>query len=166
MGNVPNPICPPDVMLDFRPSLTSELDNMERCVTGISCKIRLWEIHFWNFAFTKSNMATRVHEVETGRHVLPLHSLHGSPTRYVKLWVSHAPGMPGIFPLPPWVSDPDMHHGAYVTHVPWCMIGSQTSGSFEFSGRENVPGIPGTCTTRKFTNLVRGPWVPLSSYLC
>ena len=24
----------------------------------------------------------------------------------------------------PLVSDPDMHHGTYVTHVPWCMSGS------------------------------------------
>ena len=41
--------------------------------------------------------------------------------RYVKLWVAHAPGMPGTFSLTPRVSDPDMHHGTCVTHVPWCM---------------------------------------------
>ena len=29
---------------------------------------------------------------------------------------------------PPGVSDPDMHHGTCVTHVPWCMPGSLTSG--------------------------------------
>ena len=51
------------------------------------------------------------------------------------------------------VSDPDMHHGTCVTHVPWCMSGSLTRG-----GRENVPGIPGACTTRNFTYLARGPW--------
>ena len=38
------------------------------------------------------------------------------------------------------VSDPDMHHGTCVTHVPWCMSGSLTCG-----GRENDPGIPGAC---------------------
>ena len=32
-----------------------------------------------------------------------------------------------VSPLP-WVSDPDMHHGTCVTHVPWCMPGSLTSG--------------------------------------
>ena len=32
------------------------------------------------------------------------------------------------FPRPPRVSDPDMHHGTCVTHVPWCMSGSLTSG--------------------------------------
>ena len=38
----------------------------------------------------------------------------------------------------PLVSDPGMHHGTCVTHVPWCMSGSLTRG-----GGENVPGIPG-----------------------
>ena len=40
----------------------------------------------------------------------------------------------------PIVSDPGMHHGTCVTHVPWCMSGSLTLG-----GGENVPGIPGAC---------------------
>ena len=34
---------------------------------------------------------------------------------------------PGTFSPPTWVSDPDMHHGTCVTHVPWCMSGSLTS---------------------------------------
>ena len=33
------------------------------------------------------------------------------------------------------VSNPGMHHGTCVTHVPWCMSGSLTCG-----GGENVPG--------------------------
>ena len=53
---------------------------------------------------------------------------HGPLARYVKLRVLHAPGMPGTFSSPPRVSDPDMHHGTCVTHVPWCMPGSLTSG--------------------------------------
>ena len=53
---------------------------------------------------------------------------HGPLTRYVKLRVAHALGMPGTFSPPPRVSDPDMHHGTCVTHVPWCMPGSPTSG--------------------------------------
>ena len=40
----------------------------------------------------------------------------------------------------PLASDPDIHHGTCVTHVPWCMSGSLTRG-----GGENVPGIPGAC---------------------
>ena len=51
------------------------------------------------------------------------------------------------------VSDPGMHHGTCVTHVPWCMSGSLTRGS-----GENVPGILGACATRNFAYLARGPW--------
>ena len=53
---------------------------------------------------------------------------HGPLARYVKLRVAHAPGMPGTFFPPPRVSDPDMHLGTCVTHVPWCMPGSLASG--------------------------------------
>ena len=53
----------------------------------------------------------------------------------------------------PLVSDPGLHHGTCVTHVPWCMSGSLTRGS-----GENVPGILGVCATRNFTYLVRGPY--------
>ena len=49
-------------------------------------------------------------------------------TRYVNLRVAHAPGMPGTFSTRPRVSDPDMHHGTCVTHVPWCMPGWLTCG--------------------------------------
>ena len=52
------------------------------------------------------------------------------------------------------VSDPDMHHGTCVTHVPWCM-----SASLNCDGGENVPGIPDACATRNFAYLVRGPLI-------
>ena len=52
----------------------------------------------------------------------------------------------------PLVSDPDMHHGTRVTPVPSCMSGLLIRG-----GGENVPGIPGACTTRNIAYLVRGP---------
>ena len=45
-----------------------------------------------------------------------------------KIAGAHAPGMPGTFSLSPHVSDPDMHYGTCVTHVPGCMPGSLTSG--------------------------------------
>ena len=35
-----------------------------------------------------------------------------------KIAGAHAPGMPGTFSPSPQVSDPDMHHGTCVTHVP------------------------------------------------
>ena len=44
------------------------------------------------------------------------------------------------FQSKPLVSDPGMHHGTCVTHVPWCMSESLTCGD-----GENVPGIPGAC---------------------
>ena len=51
------------------------------------------------------------------------------------------------------VSDTGMHHGTCVTHGPWCMSGSLTHG-----GGQNVPSIPGACTTRNFMYLARDPW--------
>ena len=57
------------------------------------------------------------------------------------------------FQRKPLVSDPGMHHGMCVTHVPWWMSGSLTRG-----GRENVPGIPGACASLNFTYLARGPF--------
>ena len=53
----------------------------------------------------------------------------------------------------PLVSDPSMHHGTCVTHVPWCMSGTLIRG-----GGENVPGIPGACATCNFTYLGGDPW--------
>ena len=53
---------------------------------------------------------------------------HWPLTRYVKLRAVHSPGMSGTFSLPLRVSDPDMHHDTCVTHVPWCMPESLTSG--------------------------------------
>ena len=53
---------------------------------------------------------------------------HGPLARYVKLRVAHGPGMPGTFSPLPRVSEPDMHHDTCVTHVPWCMPRSLTSG--------------------------------------
>ena len=56
----------------------------------------------------------------------------------------------------PLVRDPGMHHGTCVTHVSWCMLGSLNRGH---DGGENVPGIPGACTTCNFTYLTRGLWL-------
>ena len=57
------------------------------------------------------------------------HSCNHRPlARCVKLRIAHAPGCRERFPRPPRVSDPDMHHVACVTHVPWCMPWSLTIG--------------------------------------
>ena len=91
-----------------------------------------------------------------------LQFVHGPLSRYVKLRVAHAPGMPcrGRFPRhrlqrKPPVSDPAMHHGTCVTHVPRGMSRSLTRG-----GGENVSGIPGACANLNFTYLAKGPWLP------
>ena len=42
----------------------------------------------------------------------------------------------------PQVSDPRMHQGTCVMHMPWCMSGLLTRG-----GGENVPSISNPCTT-------------------
>ena len=77
---------------------------------------------------------------------------------YVKFRVAHAPGCRERFlhhrlQRKQLISDPGMHDGTCVTHVPWCMPGSLTRG-----GGKNVLGIPGTCASLNFTYLVRGPW--------
>ena len=46
----------------------------------------------------------------------------------IRLRVTHVSEMPGTFSPPPRVSDPNMHRGTCVTLVPWCMLGSLTSG--------------------------------------
>ena len=75
------------------------------------CKIDTIKMYMWCTAWsTKANLA------------------HAPLTRYIKLRVAHAPGMPGTFPRHLRVSDPDMHHGACVMHVPWCMPSSLISG--------------------------------------
>ena len=84
---------------------------------------------------------------------------HGPLTRYATLCVAHTPGMLGMFSLPPGVSDPDMHHGACMAHLPCCMPGSLTSGFLWCWCLEIFPGFPGACATRNCTYLVRGPCV-------
>ena len=64
--------------------------------------------------------------------------VHGPLARYVKLRVVHAPGMPVTFSPPPWVSDPDMHHGTCVPHEPRYRSGSLTSGFLWSRWRESV----------------------------
>ena len=91
---------------------------------------------------------------------LYLFALHvrGPLTRYVKLRDAHLPGMPVYLfsrhrlQRNPLVSDPGMHHGTCITHVPWCMSGWLTRG-----GGKNVPGIPGARATRNFSYLVKCP---------
>ena len=88
-----------------------------------------------------------------------LYLVCGPLARYVKLRVVRAPWMPGTLSPPPQFSDPDMHQGTCVTHVPWCMSWSLASVFLRSRWRKNVPGIPGACATHNFTYLARGPWL-------
>ena len=56
----------------------------------------------------------------------------------------------------PLVSDPGMHHGTCVTHVPCCMSGSLTRSG----GKKRFWHSPsaGACATCNFAYLSRGPW--------
>ena len=60
----------------------------------------------------------RASDEENVSMALRLHFTHEPLARYVILLVAHAPGMLGTFSTPSRVSDSDMHHGTYVTHVP------------------------------------------------
>ena len=90
------------------------------------------------------------HQVKTLSDVLS----NGPLTRFVKLRVTHAPGMPGTFSPPTRVSDPGIHHGT-CRHA--CRD-RKLAVSYEVGGGENVSGISGGCATHSFTYLVRGPY--------
>ena len=98
--------------------------------------------HYMNQGWPSSTVLNRIQAITWTKdgHLLqrkmvsPRHN--GPLTRYVKLRAAHAPGMPGIFSPLMRVSDPDMHHGTCVTHVPWCMPGLLTSGFLRNRWRE------------------------------
>ena len=68
---------------------------------------------------------------------------HGPLTRCVKLWFAYARRECREHFPNRWlqrktlVSDPGMHHGTCVTHMPWCMSGSLTRG-----GGKTFPAFP------------------------
>ena len=59
----------------------------------------------------------------------------GPLARYLNLRVAHTRECRERFYPLARVSDPDMHHGTCVTHMPWCMSGSLTSGFLRFRWR-------------------------------
>ena len=66
-------------------------------------------------------------------------SVHGPLARDVKFRVAHELIMLGTFSPSPRISDPDMHHGTWVSHVPWCMPGSLTSSLLRIRWRGKRP---------------------------
>ena len=68
---------------------------------------------------------------------------HVSIIRYIKLRITHAPGMPGTFSRHRLqrkltVSDSGIHHGTCVTHVPWCISGSLTVAGQTFLAFQTI----------------------------
>ena len=84
----------------------------------------------------------------------PCHQGHivGPHTRYVKMCVAHAPGIPGTFSSPPTSTETDSlasrHESRHVHIVPWCMSGSLA--------RDGGQKFPGACATRSLAYLVKG----------
>ena len=83
----------------------------------------------WYFKLTTYGLSGKWIQIQIGKH-------RWDEWRYIP-WAScqirkiagcACAGNAGLFFPPPLASDPDMHHGTYVTHVPWCMPGSLTSG--------------------------------------
>ena len=66
------------------------------------------------------------------------YALNGPLARYVKLQVSHAPGMSGTISPPPRVSVPDVYHDTCVAHVLWSMPVIAIAVSFEVYGEGKV----------------------------
>ena len=102
------------------------------CGTDVSlflstCLISLrtpWNVFAFSIILRHQNSVGNVNGFHGNNDPLTLHcQYHGPLARYVRLWLAHAPGMPGTFSPPPRVSDPDKHHGTCMTHVPWCMPG-------------------------------------------
>ena len=88
-----------------------------------------------------------------------LKPLHGPLTRYVKLRVAHAPGMPGTFSRhrlqrKRLVSDPGMHHGTCVAYVPWCMSGSLNHGGWETFPEFPAYAQPAVLRIRQQTHII------------
>ena len=93
--------------------------------TTIATQFRWYRISWWIICI--------IQRIQKGFHSSHFHSInswfrHGPATKYAKLPVAHAPGMPGTFSPPPPFRDPNMHHATSMTHVRWCMPGSLTSG--------------------------------------
>ena len=110
-----------------------KLCNIQEAMSCLKCRWQVWKqaimiiyktLHYgicFNFVkWLHGSVARMLHTYDQG----PL-------TRYVKMWVAHAPGMSGTFSTPLRVSDPDIVtwlHGTCMMHVPSCMPGSLTIG--------------------------------------
>ena len=74
----------------------------------------------------------------TTRRKVPKHLKPWASYQIRKIACAHAPGM---LSQPPQVSDPDMHHGTCVTHMPWCMPGISSFFWSQWRGK-TFPAFP------------------------
>ena len=91
-----------------------------------------WHKHYLIFYIRNSYTSTHVSARGYDSSEETVIGQHNGPVGYV--WLSgcaRAGNAESVFP-PPRVSDPNIHHGTRVTHVPWCMPGSLSS-SFSWS---------------------------------
>ena len=107
----------------YRNTLWARKWNLATILLAVMACTKLWP---YLVAILHEEYCTR-NKYEGQGQVITSHSICAL-TRSVKLRVAHAPGMPVTFSPPSWVSNLDTHHGTRVTHVPWCMPGSLTSG--------------------------------------
>ena len=103
----------------------------------------------WDTAISKLDLEKSQLKIMSefkGQGHISLPSIQPMPWAYYqirKFADAHAPGLPGTFCSPLRVSDPYMHHGTYVTHVPWYMPVSPTSGYFWSRRRgKTFPAFP------------------------
>ena len=86
---------------------------------------------FWHQAIIKAkNPVTLQDEGDEAMQTICKHRMHLSwASCQIRTFAgcACAGNVGNVFP-PPWVSDPDIHHGAWVTHMSWCMPVSLTSG--------------------------------------
>ena len=89
----------------------------------------VWYYCFIRSKFMETVVCVNIHNCKSSNlWSVDSPSNHGPLTRYKKLRVAHASGMPGTFSPPMRLSDPNMHPSTCVTHVPGCMLGSLASG--------------------------------------
>ena len=72
---------------------------------------------------------------------------HGPLTRYIKLRVAHAPGMPGTFSLSPTSKETDSYRSRNASRHMRDTRAVMHVGIANLRWRGNVPGIPGACAT-------------------
>ena len=83
---------------------------------------------------------------------------YGPLTRYVKLQVAHAPGMPGPFSAPPASKETASYRSWHASrHVPDARAMMRVGIANPRWRGGNIPGIHGACATRNIAYLARGP---------